>query len=72
MLLLTCISSPCAVYARIGLVEGATCAVRPGVSRLDHCKTYFRDTLALATAVYPDANVRLDGRGVMLHPVRQR
>ena len=39
-----------------------------GVSRLDHFKTYFRDTLALATAVYPDANVRLDGRGVTLHP----
>jgi hypothetical protein len=39
-----------------------------GVSRLDHFKTYFRDTLALATAVYPDADVRLDGRGVTLHP----
>jgi hypothetical protein len=29
-LLLACISSACADHARIGLMEGATCAVRPG------------------------------------------
>lgn len=39
-----------------------------GVTRLDHFKTYFKDTLALAQAVYPAADVRLDARGVTLHP----
>jgi hypothetical protein len=41
-----------------------------GVKRLDHFKDQFRDTLALATAVYPDAEVELHERGVTLRPSR--
>jgi len=41
-----------------------------GVKRLDHFKDQFRETLALATAVYPDAEVELHERGVTLKPSR--
>jgi hypothetical protein len=41
-----------------------------GLSRLDHFKWYFSEVLQLAMAVYPDANVELDGRGVTLNPSR--
>lgn len=41
-----------------------------GVKRLDHFKDQFKDTLALATAVYPDADVELHERGITLRPSR--
>ena len=38
-----------------------------GITRMDHFKQQFRDTLTLALAVYPDANVDLDGtNGIIL------
>jgi hypothetical protein len=37
-----------------------------GVRRLDHFKEQFRETLALALAVYPDAEVEVHERGVTL------
>lgn len=40
-----------------------------GVARMDHFKQQFRETLELATAVYPDANVELDSStGITLKP----
>lgn len=39
-----------------------------GVARLDHFKAHFRQTLELATAVYPKARVEMDTRGVTLQP----
>lgn len=42
-----------------------------GISRMDHFKQQFRDTLNLALAVYPEANVDLDGAaGITLRPSR--
>lgn len=41
-----------------------------GVKRPDHFKDQFRDTLALAMAVYPDADVDVHERGITLHPSR--
>lgn len=42
-----------------------------GIIRMDHFKQQFRDTLTLALAVYPEANVDLDGHsGVILKPSR--
>lgn len=41
-----------------------------GVKRLDHFKDQFKDTLALATAVYPDADVEVHERGITLRPSR--
>ncbi|MGI4797059.1 MAG: replication protein RepA [Janthinobacterium lividum] len=42
-----------------------------GINRMDHFKQHFRDTLQLALAVYPEANVELEGQaGIVLHPSR--
>lgn len=41
-----------------------------GVKRLDHFKDQFKETLALALAVYPDAEVEVYERGVTLRPSR--
>jgi hypothetical protein len=41
-----------------------------GVKRLDNFRTCFRRPLALALAVYPDARVEFDERGLVLHPSR--
>jgi hypothetical protein len=41
-----------------------------GVKRLDHFKDQFRETLALAMAVYPDADLEVHERGVTLKPSR--
>lgn len=41
-----------------------------GVKRLDHFKDQFKDTLNLATAVYPDADVDVHERGITLRPSR--
>jgi Plasmid encoded RepA protein len=42
-----------------------------GITRMDHFKQQFRETLELALAVYPEANVGLDGStGIMLKPSR--
>ncbi len=38
------------------------------VSRIDHFKTYFKNTLELALAVYPEAKVDMNGHGVTLYP----
>ena len=40
------------------------------VARLDHFKDHFRSVLALATSVYPDANVEENptGAGLILRP----
>ncbi|MBK1660208.1 replication protein RepA [Paracraurococcus ruber] len=40
------------------------------VKRLDHFKEQFKETLALALAVYPDAEVDMHERGVTLRPSR--
>jgi hypothetical protein len=41
-----------------------------GLARLDHFRWYFSQTLDLALAVYPDAHVGIDGRGLTLNPSR--
>ena len=41
-----------------------------GVSRLDHFRTVFIENLKLALAIYPDAKVEVDGRGLRLQPSR--
>jgi hypothetical protein len=41
-----------------------------GVSRLDHFRTVFVENLNLALAVYPDAKVEIEGRGLALQPSR--
>jgi hypothetical protein len=42
-----------------------------GISRMDHFKQQFRETLELALAVYPEANVSLDGAiGIVVKPSR--
>jgi hypothetical protein len=42
-----------------------------GIIRMDHFKQHFRETLELALAVYPDADVSLDGAtGIILRPSR--
>lgn len=41
-----------------------------GLARLDHFRWYFSQTLDLALAVYPDARVDVDGRGLTLNPSR--
>jgi hypothetical protein len=41
-----------------------------GVKRIDHFKDQFKETLALATAVYPDADLDVHERGVTLKPSR--
>ena len=42
-----------------------------GISRMDHFKPQFRDTLQLALAVYPEANVEADGAaGIIVKPSR--
>jgi hypothetical protein len=40
------------------------------VRRLDHFREQFRETLALALAVYPDASVEVQEWGVVLKPSR--
>jgi len=42
-----------------------------GIIRMDHFKQHFRETLELALAVYPEADVTLDGAtGIVLKPSR--
>ncbi len=41
-----------------------------GLARLDHFRAVFRQPLDLAMAVYPDAEVEVDGRGLTLKPSR--
>lgn len=41
-----------------------------GVGRLDNFRRMFKDSLALAMAVYPDARVDVNQEGVVLHPSR--
>jgi hypothetical protein len=41
-----------------------------GVSRLDHFRTVFIENLNLALAVYPDAKVEVEARGLTLQPSR--
>jgi hypothetical protein len=41
-----------------------------GVSRLDHFRTIFIENLNLALAVYPDAKVEVESRGLTLQPSR--
>lgn len=41
-----------------------------GFARLDNFRKKFRESLALATAVYPEARVDEDGHGLVLHPSR--
>ena len=42
-----------------------------GIIRMDHFKQHFRETLELALAVYPEADVALDGTtGIILKPSR--
>jgi hypothetical protein len=41
-----------------------------GLARLDHFRAVFRQPLELALAVYPEARVDVDGRGVTLNPSR--
>lgn len=41
-----------------------------GLARLDHFRWYFAQTLELAMAVYPDAKVDVDVRGLTLNPSR--
>jgi len=41
-----------------------------GLARLDHFRWYFTQTMDLALAVYPDARVDVDGRGLTLNPSR--
>ena len=41
-----------------------------GVKRLDHFKDQFKETFALTLAVYPDAEVDVHERGVILRPSR--
>ncbi len=41
-----------------------------GVVRLDNFRTHFRDVLKLAMAVYPDAQVEENPRGLLLKPSR--
>jgi hypothetical protein len=41
-----------------------------GLPRIDQFRWYFKKTLDLAMAVYPDARVDVDGRGLTLNPSR--
>ena len=41
-----------------------------GLARLDHFRWYFTQNVNLALAVYPDAKVDIDGRGLVLNPSR--
>jgi hypothetical protein len=41
-----------------------------GLARLDQFRWYFKQTLELALAVYPEARVGVDGRGLTLMPSR--
>jgi len=41
-----------------------------GIARLDKFRACFKSTLELAMSVYPEANVDVDGRGLMLFPSR--
>jgi hypothetical protein len=41
-----------------------------GLARLDHFRWYFTQNVHLAMAVYPDAKVDVDGRGLTLNPSR--
>ena len=41
-----------------------------GFSRMDHFRPTFKDNLALAMAVYPDATVDVTERGLTLQPSR--
>jgi Plasmid encoded RepA protein len=41
-----------------------------GLARLDHFRWYFTQNVHLAMAVYPDAKVDMDGRGLTLNPSR--
>jgi hypothetical protein len=41
-----------------------------GLARLDHFRWYFIQPLELALAVYPEAKVDIDGRGLTLNPSR--
>ncbi len=42
-----------------------------GITRMDHFKPQFRDTLQLALAVYPEANVETDSSaGIIVKPSR--
>ena len=41
-----------------------------GLARLDHFRWYFAQNVQLAMAVYPEARVDIDGRGLTLNPSR--
>lgn len=41
-----------------------------GYNRLDHFRRKFSENLHLAAAVYPDAKVAIDAKGVVLFPSR--
>jgi hypothetical protein len=41
-----------------------------GLARLDHFRWYFTQNVHLAMAVYPEAKVEMDGRGLILNPSR--
>ena len=41
-----------------------------GLARLDHFRWYFSQTLELAMAVYPEAKVDVEARGLILNPSR--
>jgi hypothetical protein len=41
-----------------------------GLARLDHFRWYFTQNVNLALAVYPDAKVDVDSRGLVLNPSR--
>lgn len=41
-----------------------------GISRLDKFRSLFKGTLELALSVYPEAKVKVDGRGLTLQPSR--
>jgi len=41
-----------------------------GLARLDHFRWYFTQNVNLALAVYPDAKVNVDSRGLVLNPSR--
>jgi hypothetical protein len=41
-----------------------------GLARLDHFRWYFTQNVHLAMAVYPEAKVDVDARGLILNPSR--
>jgi hypothetical protein len=41
-----------------------------GFNRMRAFRQYFCETLEIALAAYPDANVRIEDKGIVLHPSR--